>query len=125
MTVRIGSNIKKIRELKNLSQEFMASRLNLSQGAYSNIENDKTELNQDRIKEIATILEVDPFLLYSFDEKVLFNNCTQSAYYIHSIQNTGEHERQAYTDMIEELKKQLEYLRSQNESLMQLLKAKS
>ena len=41
MEKAIGINIRKIRELKGLSQEYMASQLSLSQRAYSKLESGK------------------------------------------------------------------------------------
>jgi transcriptional regulator with XRE-family HTH domain len=43
-TLRIGQKIKKLRELKNLTQEHMAEVIGLSQSAYSRIELGDTEV---------------------------------------------------------------------------------
>ena len=63
----IGKNIRKYRERKEFSQEFVASKLGLSQKAYSNIELDVTDLNINRLMAIANILEVTPEKLIEFD----------------------------------------------------------
>jgi len=41
--MQIGNKIKRIRELKGLSQADVAEKLHISQRAYSDIENDKPE----------------------------------------------------------------------------------
>jgi len=65
--MNIGLKIKKIREFKGYSQEFMASRLNVSQAAYSKIESRKL-VHMLRVMSIADILEITPLQLLNFDE---------------------------------------------------------
>ena len=72
--MNISSKIKKIRELKGLSQEYMAENLNISQSAYSKIERSDKSLNIDRLKTISDILEVDAFEFFSKNDEVVFNN---------------------------------------------------
>jgi transcriptional regulator with XRE-family HTH domain len=42
----IGNNIKHIRLLKNLSQEYVAEKLEISPATFSKIENNKQSINQ-------------------------------------------------------------------------------
>ena len=55
----ITDNIRKIRESKNYSQEYMAGRLNISQNTYSKLELGYTALTVERIIHISHILEVN------------------------------------------------------------------
>lgn len=70
----LGLKIKKIRELKNYKQEYMADKLGISQSAYSRYENMETEVSEDMLKQIAEVLEVTPEQIETFDERVIFNN---------------------------------------------------
>jgi transcriptional regulator with XRE-family HTH domain len=54
----IGTKIKFIREDRKITQESIASRLGISQTAYSKIESNQTQLTIERLKEIAEILQV-------------------------------------------------------------------
>jgi transcriptional regulator with XRE-family HTH domain len=54
-----GFIIRKEREKRELSQEYMASQLHITQAAYSNIESDKTDLSVKRLYEICKLLDVD------------------------------------------------------------------
>lgn len=56
----IGYNIKKVREERNLTQDYVASELKISTLAYGNIERGKSLPNTKRLKEIADILDVKP-----------------------------------------------------------------
>lgn len=74
------TKIKHIRELKNVTQEYMASQLNLSTRAYSKIETGETQLTINRLNEISKILDITPLEILGFDEKQVFNNCKQDGY---------------------------------------------
>jgi transcriptional regulator with XRE-family HTH domain len=69
--------IKQIRELKNFTQEFVASQLGLTTRAYSKIESGETQLTINRLNEISEILGVEPMEVLGFDDKQVFNNCKQ------------------------------------------------
>jgi transcriptional regulator with XRE-family HTH domain len=56
---KITDNIRRIRESKNFSQEYMATRLNISQNTYSKLELGYTALTVDRLIHIAGILEIN------------------------------------------------------------------
>ncbi len=53
-----GSVIRKYRELRNYSQEYVAGKMGISQNAYSKIENNITQLTVSHIRQISAILEV-------------------------------------------------------------------
>jgi transcriptional regulator with XRE-family HTH domain len=56
--MHIGSKLKRLREIKNLKQEDVAKRLNISKQAYSKIERDETKLDIQRIMDLSEIFEV-------------------------------------------------------------------
>lgn len=53
-----GHVIKKYREMRNYSQKYVASKMGMSQNAYSKIENNITQLTVHHVKELSKILEV-------------------------------------------------------------------
>jgi transcriptional regulator with XRE-family HTH domain len=69
--------LKQLRELKNLTQEHIATQLGLSTRAYSKIESGETQLTITRLNEISKILEIDPIEVLGFDHQQIFNNCSQ------------------------------------------------
>jgi transcriptional regulator with XRE-family HTH domain len=73
--------IKQIRELKNLTQEYIATQLGLSIRAYSKIETGETQLTINRLNEISKALGVDPIEVLGFDDRQVFNNCKQEGNY--------------------------------------------
>ena len=68
--IRIRSvviNIRKIREYRQYSQEYMAMKLNISQNAYSKLELVYTRITVERLFEIAFILDIEPTEIFSRD----------------------------------------------------------
>lgn len=53
-----GLVIKKYREMRNYSQKYVATKMGMSQNAYSKIENNITGLTVHHVKELSKILEI-------------------------------------------------------------------
>lgn len=53
----IAANIRKKREYRNYTQEYLAFKLNISQNAYSKIELGYTKITLERLFQIAEVLE--------------------------------------------------------------------
>lgn len=70
----VALKIRNIRELKNLTQEYMAERLEMSQAGYSKIENGQTNVSHSKLNEIANILDVKPEEIMTFDGQKYFNS---------------------------------------------------
>lgn len=69
-----GEKIKIVRELRGLTQEHIAQKLNISAQAYGKIERNETKLDVERLQQIANILEVSPEFIANFDEQQIFIN---------------------------------------------------
>lgn len=61
MKKRLGNRIRVLRVSRELSQENMATELDLSIGAYSNIERGITDITVSRLYQIAEILNTSVF----------------------------------------------------------------
>jgi transcriptional regulator with XRE-family HTH domain len=64
-----GQNIKTIRELKNFTQDYVATRLNMSIPNYSNIETGKTDVTLTRLEQIANVLQIDYHQILNLDRE--------------------------------------------------------
>lgn len=69
----IYNNIKKFRELKNLTREWMANELNLSLSGYSKIERGEVDITISKVYKISEILNVSVEQLLNFDATQIFN----------------------------------------------------
>ncbi len=112
----IGEKIRKIRTLRGYSQEYVSDLLNISQAAYSDIENNKTKINLKKIQELAGIFKIDVNDLISFDENQVFNNTfSENAKGFFNVKKviteTFDKEREAYLGQIKTLNEEITYLR--------------
>ncbi|OKS88563.1 helix-turn-helix domain-containing protein [Mucilaginibacter polytrichastri] len=55
----IAGNIRRIREGKGYTQEYLAMKLGISQNAYSKIELGYTKITLERLFQIARIIEIE------------------------------------------------------------------
>ncbi|MBO9632725.1 MAG: helix-turn-helix transcriptional regulator [Chitinophagaceae bacterium] len=67
-TARVAGKIRTLRRNREYSQEYMALLLNISQNAYSRLENGKTPITIDRLYQISTILQTNPTSLLDAEE---------------------------------------------------------
>lgn len=61
----VALNIRKIREYRNYTQEYLAMKLGISQNAYSKIELGYTRITLERLIQISQILDVETVDLIS------------------------------------------------------------
>jgi transcriptional regulator with XRE-family HTH domain len=120
--MNLADKIKRIRTIKGWSQVEMSQKINMTQKAYSNLENSKTKIDDERLNQIAEVFEMEPIDIRLFDEKQVFNNCNQSGN-INTINNNEslENERIIYNKLIASLEKDKEQLKKENERLLILV----
>ncbi|GMV77647.1 MAG: hypothetical protein AMXMBFR79_07820 [Chitinophagaceae bacterium] len=117
----VGNKIKIIREIKNYTQEYMASELNISQNAYSRIELNKTKLTTALAEKIADILEISLADLLSKDNPIItFSNNTIDKNFGY-INNHYESQKELYENTITLLQKELTDAKEREERLLKLL----
>ncbi|SFA58562.1 Helix-turn-helix [Pedobacter suwonensis] len=67
-TREVVGNIRKIREYRYYTQEYLAAKLKISQNAYSKIELGYSKLTIDRLFHIAMILKVEAANLLTLNQ---------------------------------------------------------
>jgi transcriptional regulator with XRE-family HTH domain len=65
-----GTTIRKFREYRNYSQDYVARKMGISQNAYSKIENNITQLTVNHVKTISQVLDVPVIDLLSDDFEI-------------------------------------------------------
>jgi transcriptional regulator with XRE-family HTH domain len=68
----IHQNIKKIRELKNLTREHVADELHMSTSGYGKIERGEVDLTISKLTKIAEVLNVSVDFIIKFDIATFF-----------------------------------------------------
>jgi transcriptional regulator with XRE-family HTH domain len=76
--MHIGQKIKKIRELRNLTQEYLANQIGMRQESYSKIETNRHSVTMEKLEKIAETLEVRVSDLMNFDEKKVLLNINEN-----------------------------------------------
>jgi transcriptional regulator with XRE-family HTH domain len=73
MNQQVYINIKRIRELKNFTRDFVADELNMSTSGYGKIERGEVDLTLSKLDKIATVLHVDIHFILRFDISKVFH----------------------------------------------------
>ncbi|MCY0977329.1 helix-turn-helix transcriptional regulator [Chryseobacterium wangxinyae] len=64
-----GQSIRKIRRERDLTQEYMAFEMGISQKAYSDIENSKVKINLEILTKVSSILKIKPSEVCSISDQ--------------------------------------------------------
>jgi transcriptional regulator with XRE-family HTH domain len=118
--LKIGHKIKKLRELKNLTQEHMAKSIGISQGAYSRMELGETEITYTKLERISEELGMKPEEVIAFNESLVFNvmnNQTGNGLVINNSQ-MSDTEKQLFEQQISLLKEENAYLKKVIDGLL-------
>ena len=119
MNTQIGTRIKRVREGKNYTQEYMSGKLNISQNTYSKIESGGIKLTTDRLNEISKILEVPVENLLKEDLQTFnFTNSHVEKFYGY-IENLQEENK----ELTHKLGEQISYLQKENERLLKIIES--
>ncbi|TAE75744.1 MAG: XRE family transcriptional regulator [Bacteroidetes bacterium] len=84
---KLANRIRKIRELANIKQTYMADKLGISQQQYSALEKGDVKITTEKLQKIANLLNVTPEKITEFDEQKLFGNIESSSFYDSSVAN--------------------------------------
>jgi transcriptional regulator with XRE-family HTH domain len=118
--LKIGHKIKKLRELKNLTQEHMAKSIGISQGAYSRMELGETEITYTKLEKISEELGMKPEEVIAFNESLVFNvmnNQTGNGLVINNNQ-ISEEDKNLYIQQVNLLKEENAYLKKVIDGLL-------
>lgn len=70
--------IKKIRELKNLTQQYVANQIGVSRRWYIMMENEEATIREDKLQIISQLFNIGINELRNFDNKNVLNNYINS-----------------------------------------------
>jgi len=116
----IYENIKKFRELKNISRQQMASDLELSLSGYSKLERGEIDVSLSRMTQIAKLLGVELSQLLNFDSSQIFNLNNNQL-----VQGTGTKANTVHYHSDEYLVKYVKVLEEENSRLKAIIENKN
>jgi transcriptional regulator with XRE-family HTH domain len=113
--IKIGEKIKKMRELKGIKQADMAERLEMTQGGYSRIELENTDVPFSRLLQIAKVLGVSLVDLVGFEQEKMMlhitNSHNQGGAFTNDITTIAQEINKIHEARIADLKQEILYLR--------------
>ena len=121
----VGERIKRLREERNYSQQYLAGKLGISQKAYSKIETNQTRLSVDSLLKIAEILETSINKILDTDGNAVYNNFsthTGEGIVIHK--TTSDKVFELYDKIIQSKDEEIKRLKDQNDLLIKTIGTK-
>ena len=70
----VSDRLKKARLEKNITQDFLAKKLGITQKAYSKIENNETKLNVDVLQRLSDVMEVPIESFFNNTQQPILND---------------------------------------------------
>ncbi len=125
-TIHIGRKIGRIRELRGIKQEFLASELGVSQQSISRIEQSET-VEEDKLQQIAQVLGVTAEAIKNFSEEAVINiisstlhdnagsvnnNCTLNFNPMDKLLEVIEENKKLYERLLQSEREKVELLKS-------------
>lgn len=112
----VYDNIKRFRELKNISRQQMADDLDLSLSGYAKLERGEIDITISRINQIASLLGIDVSQLLNFDASQIFNlNNNKLVQGVGTKANTVHYHTDEYlVKYVKVLEQEIERLKSEN-----------
>jgi transcriptional regulator with XRE-family HTH domain len=113
--MHVGYKVKKVREIRNLTQQYVADKIGLSLKQYGKIENGQIVPDEERLSKIAESLDVSVDKIKSYDENVILNNTFYNEHGANVVIQNGLSEEQigTYERLIEEKDKRIALMEEQ------------
>lgn len=105
---KVGTNIRKWRNMKDVKQKDLAVSLGLSEAAISNIENDITNVTISQLEDISTALEMSIEQLLSDPQENYMRNTAKSEEHVE--ENLQKQLMQAMISSLQKKDEQLQML---------------
>ncbi|MFN5849110.1 MAG: helix-turn-helix domain-containing protein [Chitinophagales bacterium] len=109
----LGKKIRRYREEKGYSQDYMANMLDITQPTYAKYENESTEITVKRLNEIAKILQLDISNFFTTEQRVInisdFKEHSTNNY----IENQYTETKELYQKLIDTLEKEIDHLKAE------------
>lgn len=113
-TKKISDNIRKFRELKGYTIEYISDELEMTLSNYSKMECGEADLTISKLGKLSSLLNISPSELMNFDATTIFNVSHSS-----QVNNGKSGSIHNYTD--ENTRKYIKMLENENERLRRII----
>lgn len=109
----IGKNIRKFRELKGYSQEYMANEMELTQASYAKLESNSTKISVERLFTIAKLLETDVADILELNKQTIYHQDIKEHSIGHQeVQNLHQDNKEVYEKLLQSKDEQIALFKS-------------
>ena len=110
----IAKNIKKYRELKGFSQEYMAHQLSVNQSTYAKMENSSTKITIVKLFSVAKLLETDVSEILDLKNQTIFNQTdNETANAFGKVEHYYQENKEVYQELLKAKDEQIALLKEQ------------
>ena len=114
MNDTIAKNIRRYRELKGFSQEYMAHQLSVNQSTYAKMENSSTKITIDKLFSVAKLLETDVSEILDLKNQTIYNVYdNQQAVGHQQVENLYQENKEVYQELLKAKDEQIALLKEQ------------
>ena len=114
MNDTIAKNIRKYRELKGFSQEYMAHQLSVNQSTYAKMENSSTKITIDKLFSVAKLLETDVSEILDLKNQTIYNQDLKDNSVGHQqVENLYQENKEVYQELLKAKDEQIALLKEQ------------
>lgn len=107
--MEIGNKIRKLRESKEFSQEYVAEKLGMSTNGYGNIERNQVRVSLERLEQIAIILGCSILDFIDHSNPLIFGDNNHNV--INGSYTNNYYDKQIQNMEIEHLKSEIQHLK--------------
>ena len=112
MNDTIAKNIRKYREIKGYSQEYVAHQLNINQASYAKLENNSTKITIDRLFSIAKLLETEISEILDLKNQTIFNQTdNETANAFGKVEHYYQENKEVYQELLKAKDEQIAILK--------------
>ncbi len=131
---KIGQNIRKLRELRNFTQQYMAEKLEMTQGNYARIENEEIHLSEERLQKISGLLGYSPEFIIQFDVEKIHDMVSEKKDTVREVfqyqispelKQLYESRINSLESYVDELKNEIRSMKEQSMKIAQMQQAQS
>lgn len=112
MNDTIAKNIRKYRELRGFSQEYMAHHLDVNQASYAKLESGVTKITIDRLFSIGKLLETEISEILDLKNQTIYNqDLKDNAVGHQQVENLYQDNKAVYEKLIQAKDEQITFLK--------------
>jgi len=114
-----ADTLRFFRMAKNYKQDYVASRLNMEQSSYSDLENGKTKVSLQHAEKLAELYDVNKEVFIDDAKTVINHNMGENLKSIHYLEQYHEANKEIFAPILNKLEQIMEQANEERRLLME------